>query len=433
MKRFIVFSLIALFSYQVQAQIKSSLTIFSRDGEKFWIVRNGVKQNQVPATSVSMEGITDRAFKIKVLIDDDKLTSVDQSIYTIDVDERVCDLVYELRKNNKNKYGLRLVSFEPAANKPTNQPEPQVQPQTQVEETIQPTVEIQIPQESVPNTQITVSSSGFMPNGSMCSSPTMNQKAYLDFRYEIEAQNMYRREEFIKNTIAKNCMLAEQVAGIINLKYPTVDELTIAKQAYRYTFDTENYGVVINAIKSELKKKELMTFLSISPGTIQTTTTTTNTENFNVRVNDPNLDVNFNVSVPNTNITTTTTTTHHTTTHRTDQTSSRPEKPRSEPVYENNCRSAMPSADFNQANAQIKKASFADDKMKVAKQITRNNCLSVNQIIEICKLFSFEDNKLEYAKFAYDFTFEKNKYYMVNDVFSFSSSRDELDSFLEGK
>lgn len=431
MKRFIVFSLIALFSYQVQAQIKSSLTIFSRDGEKFWIVRNGVKQNQVPATSVTMEGITDRAFKIKVLIDDDKLTSVDQSIYTIDVDERVCDLVYELRKNNKNKYSLRLVSFEPAANKPTNQPEPQVQPQTPVVETVQPKVEIQIPQESIPNTQITVSSSGFMPNGSMCSSPTMNQKAYLDFRYEIEAQNMYRREEFIKNTIAKNCMLAEQVAGIINLKYPTVDELTIAKQAYRYTFDTENYGVVVNAIKSELNKKELMTFLSVGTGSVQTTTTT-NTENINVQFNDPNLDVNFNVNVPGTQVTTTTTT-HQTTTHQTDRPNRRPDRPRTEPVYENNCRAAMPAADFNQATAQIKKASFADDKMKVAKQITRNNCLSVNQIVEICKLFSFEDNKLEYAKFAYDFTFEKNKYYLINDVFSFSSSRDELNSFLESK
>ncbi|MDD4575281.1 MAG: DUF4476 domain-containing protein [Bacteroidales bacterium] len=432
MKKIVLLSLIALFSFQAQAQLKSSLTIFSRDGEKFWIVRNGIKQNNVPATSVTMDGVTDRSFKIKVLIDDEKLTSVDQNIYTIDVDERVCDLTYELRKNNKNKYSLRIISFEPT--KPSTQPETPV-----VAETV-PEIQVQTPQVTTSNVQVSVSGSGFMSNGSMCAAPTMNQKMYLDFRYDIEAQNMYRREEYIKNIFSKNCMLSEQIAGIINLKYATVDELSIAKQGYRYTFDTENYGLVLDAIKSETKKRELLTFLNVSQVAVQTATTTTtntNSENLNIQVNDPDLGVNFNVNVPNSNVSTTTTThqttTHQTTTHTSDRPDRRNDKPRTERKYDNNCRGAMPSADFTQATAQINKTSFADDKMKIAQQITRNNCLSVNQIIEICKLFSFEDNKLEFAKFAYDFTFEKNKYYLVNEVFSFSSSRDELDSFLQNK
>lgn len=426
MKKIVLLSLIALFSFQAQAQIKSSLTIFSRDGEKFWIVRNGIKQNNVPTTSVTMEGITDRSFKIKVLIDDDKLTTVDQNIYTIDVDEKVCDLTYELRKNSKKKYSLRLISFDPT--KPSAQPEKPV-----VVEMVAPEVQTTRPQATIPNVQVNVSGSGFMANGSMCNGPTMNQKMYLDFRYDIEAQNMYRREEYIKNIFSKNCMLSEQIAGIINLKYATVDELSIAKHGYRYTFDTENYGVVLDAIKSETKKRELLTFLNVTPGTVQTTTTTTTgQENLNIQVNDPNLGVNFNVNVPNTNISTTTTT-HQTSTHTSDRLDKRNDKPRTEPVYDNNCRGAMPTADFNQATAQIKKTSFADSKMKIAQQITRNNCLSVNQIVEICKLFSFEDDKLGFAKFAYDFTFEKNKYYLVNEVFSFSSSRDDLDSFIQNK
>ncbi|MDD2411338.1 MAG: DUF4476 domain-containing protein [Bacteroidales bacterium] len=428
MKKIVLLSLIALFSFQAQAQIKSSLTIFSRDGEKFWIVRNGIKQNDVPTTSVTMEGITDRSFKIKVLIDDDKLTTVDQNIYTIDVDEKVCDLTYELRKNSKKKYSLRLISFVPT--KLSTQPEKPV-----VVEMVAPEVQTPSPQVTTPNVQVNMSGSGFMANGSMCDAPTMNPKAYLDFRYEIEAQNMYRREEYIKNMFSKNCMLAEQIAGIINLKYATVDELSIAKHGYRYTFDTENYGVVLDAIKSETKKRDLLTFLNVSQGSVQTTTnTTTNSENLNIQINDPNLGVNFNVNVPNTNVSsTTTTTTHQTTAQSPDRPYRKGDRPRAEPVYDNNCRGAMPTADFNQATAQIKKTSFADSKMKIAQQITRSNCLSVNQIIEICKLFSFEDNKLEFAKFAYDFTFEKNKYYLVNEVFSFSSSRDELDSFILNK
>ena len=47
--------------------------------------------------------------------------------------------------------------------------------------------------------------------------------------------------------------------------------------------------------------------------------------------------------------------------------------------------------------------------------------------------FGFEETKLEFAKYAYDFCTEKNKYYMVGDKFSFSSSKDELNEYLEGK
>ena len=446
MKKFGILFIIAFLSFQMNAQVKSSLTIFSKEGEKFWIVRNGVKQNEKPATSVTIENIVDRSFKIKVLIDDEKLSSVDQTIYTIDVDEKVCNLTYELRLNNKKKYVLRMVSFVPVGE--TSQTTVTQQTQTTVTQPQQTTTTTQTTQQ--PNTQttttvktdgfnmtvtdpngvdlnvnmnvpkngqvttttqttqnpvvISTTSTSYMPNGSMCQAPSMNQKGYMDFKYNIEAQNMFNRLEFIKATFSKNCMLAEQVAGIIQLNYPTVDELEVAKYGYRYTFDTQNYGVVVKVMKSESKQKELMAF--IGSGTTSTSSTTTS-------------------------VTQQTTTTSSQTTHQQNPNNHHTTHPEN-PAY-NNCRGPMPTADFDDAKAQITKASFADDKMRVAKQITKANCLSVAQIKEICKMFSFEDNKLEYAKFAYDFTFEKNKYYLVNDVFSFSSSREDLDEYIQGK
>lgn len=441
MKKIGIFILIAFFAFQVNAQVKSSLTIFSKDGEKFWIVRNGVKQNEKPATSVTVDNIVDRTFKIKVLIDDDKLTSIDQSIYTINVDEQVCNLTYELRKKDKGKYVLRVVSYEPVGSGTT-----QTQQTTTQQTTTQPTqnqtttttqttnvnpngvnmtvkdpnigVDFNVNMNVPVNNQTTTTthnttttqtrtttnvSSGYMKNGSMCPNPSMNQKAYMDFKYDIESQNMFNRLEYIKSTFSKNCMLAEQVAGIIQLNYPTVDELEVAKYGYRYTWDTENYGVVVKAIKSENKRNDLMSFLNAG-----TTTSTTIT----------------NTTQPNTN--------------QNHQPNTQPHRPNSQPSHHNdnsynNCRSAMPVTDFEEAKTQIKKASFAEDKMRVAKQVTKANCLSVAQIKEICKLFSFENDKLDYAKFAYDYTFEKPKYYLVNDVFSFSSSREELDEYIQSK
>lgn len=71
--------------------------------------------------------------------------------------------------------------------------------------------------------------------------------------------------------------------------------------------------------------------------------------------------------------------------------------------------------------------------MTLAKQVLRANCVSTDQVIGIMNLFSFEDNKLAFAKFAYEKTTDKGNYYKINDAFTYSSSIDELNEFLEGK
>jgi hypothetical protein len=48
-------------------------------------------------------------------------------------------------------------------------------------------------------------------------------------------------------------------------------------------------------------------------------------------------------------------------------------------------------------------------------------------------LFSFEDSKLDYAKYAYDFCFNQGDYYEVNEAFTFESSIEELNHYLESK
>ena len=93
----------------------------------------------------------------------------------------------------------------------------------------------------------------------------------------------------------------------------------------------------------------------------------------------------------------------------------------------------MLDSDYNSAKNSIKKKSFADEKMILAKQIIKGNCVSTNQIIGIMELFDFEDDKVEFAKIAYDRTTDPQNYYRVNDAFTFSSSTDELNEFLEGK
>lgn len=95
------------------------------------------------------------------------------------------------------------------------------------------------------------------------------------------------------------------------------------------------------------------------------------------------------------------------------------------------CRAAMSPASFDKMKQSVESKPFSDTKMSTAKVATKNNCISVNQIKEICKLFSMDDDKLTYAKFAYDYCVDKGNYYLVSDVFSFSSTTDELNKFIE--
>jgi hypothetical protein len=93
----------------------------------------------------------------------------------------------------------------------------------------------------------------------------------------------------------------------------------------------------------------------------------------------------------------------------------------------------MASGNFSSALASIKKQGFDETKLKMAKQIASANCLNTNQIIQICKLFGFEDNKLDFAKYAYDFCVEPKNYFKLNDVFSFSSNVDDLTEYIQNK
>lgn len=91
---------------------------------------------------------------------------------------------------------------------------------------------------------------------------------------------------------------------------------------------------------------------------------------------------------------------------------------------------AMDPATFNDVKQSITNASFEDTKLSTAKTILNSNYVNVNQVIEICNLFSFEDSKLTFAKYAYKKTVDANNYFKVAEVFSFDGSKTSLNDFI---
>jgi hypothetical protein len=91
----------------------------------------------------------------------------------------------------------------------------------------------------------------------------------------------------------------------------------------------------------------------------------------------------------------------------------------------------MTPSNFETMKKSVESKPFSDTKMSTAKIATKNNCLSVNQVKEISKLFSMDEDKLAYAKYAYDYCVDKGNYFQVSEVFSFSATTDEFNEFLE--
>ena len=96
------------------------------------------------------------------------------------------------------------------------------------------------------------------------------------------------------------------------------------------------------------------------------------------------------------------------------------------------CLAPMSPTDFESLKNSISSKSFEEGKLDIAKQAVSANCLLCSQVREVMKLFSFEDTKLTFAKFAYVHTYDTGNYFKVNDTFSFESSIDELNTYISG-
>ena len=101
--------------------------------------------------------------------------------------------------------------------------------------------------------------------------------------------------------------------------------------------------------------------------------------------------------------------------------------------YDNVSKRQMNNADFQKLKQTLQGESYDNTKLKIAKQFIAANYFNAAQIKELANIFSYENSKLDIAKFAYDYTIDKGNYFMVNDVFSYSSSKEALMEYIGTK
>lgn len=299
--------LLFFFISNAQPQPVGHLTVFSEDGDKFYLILNGERQNDKPQTNMRVEDLTQPQYSAKVIFEDKTLEEISKTLYLNDANGTLMDVTYKIKHDKNGK--PKLSSF---------------------------------PFSAVPVRQ------GF-----------------------VAPSNVY----------------------VVHSGAPaTTTVVTTPATTVTQTTTTQTTGGAVGA--------------NVNVGGV----------NMNVTVTDPLL----NTNVTTTHTTTTTTTNSHVV---------------NEQAVPVGCVGAYPmgGGDFSSALSTVKNQGFDETRLKTAKQIASGNCLSAGQIAEICKVFGFEETKLDFAKFAYDHCTEPKNYFKINNVFGFSSSVDDLTDYISKK
>ena len=98
------------------AQSVGALTIFSENGEKFFLILDGQRQNNVAQTNVRVEGLNHPNYTAKIIFEDKSLPEISRNYLAIeDVNKTMMDVTYKIKhdKNGQPKLGMMPTSFIP--------------------------------------------------------------------------------------------------------------------------------------------------------------------------------------------------------------------------------------------------------------------------------------------------------------------------------
>lgn len=90
----------------------------------------------------------------------------------------------------------------------------------------------------------------------------------------------------------------------------------------------------------------------------------------------------------------------------------------------------MDNQTFEYLKQSIRRESFDDNRFEIMQSVLRNNAVSSFQVKELLQLMSFDSKRLAAAKFAYQYTTDRDRYFVVYDAFDFGSTKSELARYI---
>ena len=369
LKKIASFALALIAFSSVFAQMNA--VIYSEGGEKFTLYLNGEAMSSSPQSNLKLQNLTSEFYQARIDFQDAALADFSNNSFGL---HQGMEVTYQIKKNKKGEYVLRFYTENPvfSASKTKATEDNNVLKDFAVADDAPANSPSNQPNNSAANSANIKSNAAISTN----SNPNNSGNVGMSINVDGVSMGMNINVDETDNGNSGNIGMSINVDGMnmgINMKVPNTD-----------------------------------TQITESGSTTTTTTTRTTTSASSTNSNVPS--------------------------HTTRPSEPANNQPSNQTIVGNsNCIRSMDSANFNKAKQTIESKGFDDTRLSTAKQVAKANCLTTTQILEIMHVFGFEDSRLEFAKYAYDYCFDQNNYYNVSQGFSFDSSTEELNSYLESK
>lgn len=287
---------------------QSALTIFSEDGDKFYLVLNGQKQNPVAQTNIRIDGLSQPYYSAKILFEDNTKPEISKNIPVQDPSTNAyADVTYKIKRTKDGELKIRYFSsipIQPDYVAPPDvyvmhfgQPVPAVGGTTVTQTTVTTTnasmpgsnvsvginggdmgvnMNINIQDPNMNNTvshSTTTTTTTYSSNSSYSNAP--QQQAPAGCQYPMDWSSFNAAKETVakasfeetklstaKTILSSNCFNTDQVMQICKLFGFEASKLDFAKYAYSKTTDPGNYFKVGNIFDFDASKTELNDFIS---------------------------------------------------------------------------------------------------------------------------------------------------------------------------
>jgi hypothetical protein len=376
MMKKIIFIALAVIAFS-SAFSQMNAVIYSESGEKFTLYLNGEAMNNAPQSNVKLQALTSEFYQARVDFQDAALADFSNNNFAL---HQGMEVTYQIKKNKKGEYVLRYY------------------------------------------TENAISSTA---------NKSSDNNAAKDFAVVDDAPaNNAQTQSNTNVPTGNNSSTTTTVTGTNSTQN-----------------NSENIGMNINVDGVNMGMNVIADGVNLGMNVNVNDANNTGNGNVGMNVNVDGMNLGINMNVPNVDVQTSGTTTTTRTTRSSSTTTNstvpthttRPSEPsQTQPsnatiVGNGNCARSMDAASFGKAKQTIESKGFDDTKLSTAKQVVKANCLTTDQIIEVMTIFGFEESRLDFAKYAYDFCFDQNNYFNVSQGFTFDSSTEELNEYIETK
>lgn len=379
---------------------QSTLTIFNNGGQQFFVILNGIKQNSIAQTNVSISGINNGSYSVKLIFADGKTKDIDKNFFLEEPSYVTTRVVFK-----KGKGKLQLIGMEPAKN------------QTPADNIVvyRPSnTAVYSDAAVISNTNTTINQQ--QSNGQTQVNSTSGQ---INTNTNVSGTNSHSTSEQINMNVGTN-VNGTQMGTNTSIQV-TETQSTQTSTSGNPNMQGENINV-----------------------------------NMNINVQDPTMtgqggaNVSINMSGTGNGTQTQQETINQTTTITTSGTQSGTQIGRNQQQVSNQVQTQtnVVNSNTNSNNTttvvtcknilgnekalvdDLKTMTFDEDKKEIVVQDLANHCLTASQAYKIIEVFTFEADRLELAMFMYDRMIDKDSARNLLPLFTFDATKMEFREYI---